>query len=78
MQIAEGASAREAIEASGVLGRHPQIDPRHLKLAKFGRRIAPDTALQEGDRIEILRPLAMSPMEARRLRARRKARRPER
>lgn len=78
MEIVEGASAREAIEASGVLGRHPEIDLEHLKLGKFGRRIAPDTALQEGDRIEILRPLAMSPMEARRLRVRRKARRPER
>jgi putative ubiquitin-RnfH superfamily antitoxin RatB of RatAB toxin-antitoxin module len=39
-----------------------------------GRRVAPGTALHDGDRIEILRPLAVDPKEGRRRRAQ-KARR---
>jgi putative ubiquitin-RnfH superfamily antitoxin RatB of RatAB toxin-antitoxin module len=74
VEVPQGATARDAIEASGILARHPQIDLRREKLGRFGRRIAADARLQDGDRIEILRPLARSPMEARRLRARRRAR----
>ena len=72
--VEEGASAHDALEACGFLSRHPEIDLRRNRLAIFGREIRPDTRLQEGDRVEILRPLAMEPKEARRLRARRKRR----
>jgi putative ubiquitin-RnfH superfamily antitoxin RatB of RatAB toxin-antitoxin module len=39
----------------------------------FGRRVSLDTPLADGDRVEILRPLAADPKEARRQRARRRA-----
>ena len=74
VELAEGASARDAIDACGITRRHGEIDLQRLRLGRFGRRIAPEARVREGDRIEILRPLSMSPMEARRLRARRKAR----
>ena len=74
VELAAGACARDAIDASGLLARHPEIDLGRDKLGRFGRRIAIDAPLEHGDRIEILRPLAMSPMDARRLRARRKKR----
>ncbi|HEX5613069.1 MAG TPA: RnfH family protein [Burkholderiales bacterium] len=74
VELAEGASAREAIDASGIARRVGRIDLQRLHLGRFGRRIAPEARVQEGDRIEILRPLSMSPMEARRLRARRSSR----
>lgn len=71
VEVEEGASARDALETSGLLARHPEIDLRRNRLAIFGREIRPDARLQEGDRVEILRPLVMGPKEARRLRARR-------
>jgi len=74
VEIGAGACARAAVEASGLLARHPEIDLTRHALGRFGRRIAHDTPLEDGDRIEILRPLAMNPMEARRLRARRRPR----
>jgi len=74
VELAEGASARDALEASGLLRRCPEIDRQRLRLGRFGRRIPLETRLHDGDRIEILRPLARSPMEARRVRARRRPR----
>jgi uncharacterized protein len=44
-----------------------QVDP--ARLAVFGRTVGLDTPLHDGDRIELLRPLAMDPKEARRRRA---------
>ena len=57
---------------SGILERHPEIDSSRIRLGRFGIEIRPDERVRDGDRIEILRPLVMGPMEARRLRARRK------
>lgn len=72
VELEEGATAREAVQASGLLARHPEIDPARPQLGMFGRKIRPDTRLKEGDRVEILRPLAADPKEARRRRARKR------
>ena len=74
VEMEEGARVLDAIEASGLLGRHPEIDLRRNKLGRFGRQTRPDEHLRDGDRVEILRPLVTGPMEARRQRARRKRR----
>jgi len=74
VEVEEGASPRAAVEASGIAARHPEIDLSRTRLGMFGREIGSDARLRDGDRIEILRPLVMGPMEARRLRARRKRR----
>jgi len=68
LELADGATAREAAEASGILARHG-LAVAHLVLGIFGKRIAPEHPLREGDRVEILRPLAADPKEARRSRA---------
>ena len=70
LELAEGAVARQAIEASGLVARH-RLNAARLKLGIAGTRIAPEQRLNEGDRVEILRPLAADPNEARRQRARR-------
>ena len=70
VEVGEGASALAAVEASGLLARHPEIDAAALRLGRFGRSIPTGARVADGDRIEILRPLAVTPMEARRLRAR--------
>ena len=68
VEVGKGASALAAVEASGLLAGNT-ID---LRLGRFGREISRDARVADGDRIEILRPLAVSPMEARRLRARKR------
>ena len=70
LALKEGATALEAAEASGVPARHG-LAAAKLVLGMFGKRVAPDRRLQDGDRVEILRPLAADPKEARRRRARR-------
>lgn len=69
LEMEQGANAGEAIEASGMARRH-RLAAADLALAIFGKRIEPQQGLRAGDRIEILRPLAADPKEARRLRAR--------
>ena len=72
VEVEEGTRALEAVQASGILARHPGIDVRGIRLGRFGTEISHDERVLDGDRIEILRPLVIGPMEARRLRARRK------
>ena len=74
IEVPQGASAKEAIAASGIARHRAGIDLERLQLGRFGQRIAPETLVEDGDRIEILRPLPIDPKEARRLRARRKPR----
>lgn len=65
-------SLGEAIVASGMLQRHPEIDLGRQKCGVFGKRLPLEHRLAEGDRVEIYRPLAADPKEARRRRALRK------
>lgn len=61
--LAEGCTAADAAAASGLpLGGIEGY-------AVFGERVRADTPLRDGDRLELLRPLAMDPKEARRRRA---------
>lgn len=68
-----GATVGEAIVASGVLSEFPQIDLESVSVGIFSKRVTLDAPLSDGDRVEIYRPLLVSPTEARRLRAQRKA-----
>lgn len=63
--LSEGATVAQAIAAAG-LGADVN-DPRRVGI--FGRRVDPEQPLREGDRVEIYRPLALDPKEARRRRA---------
>jgi len=74
LALAEGVSAREAVEASGLIGRHG-LAASGLVLGIAGRRVAHERRLREGDRVELLRKLAADPKDARRQRARRARRR---
>lgn len=70
LELPESATALDAIRASGLAERFPEVDMDAATLGVWGRACAPDTRLQEGDRVEVYRPLRMDPNEARRLRAR--------
>jgi len=69
--LARGATARQAVERSGILQRCPEIDLARSTLGVFGRIASPDVRLRHGDRVEIYRPLVADPKDARRERARR-------
>ena len=76
-ELADGATLRMAIEGSGVLRVHPDLQLEQLSVGVFSRPRPLDAVVHDGDRIEIYRPLLVDPKEARRhraeLRRRRKA-----
>jgi putative ubiquitin-RnfH superfamily antitoxin RatB of RatAB toxin-antitoxin module len=67
--VPSGTTVAEAIQASGVLQKHPEIDLASNKLGIFGKLTKADTLLRDKDRIEIYRPLIADPKEVRRKRA---------
>jgi len=64
-----GTSVADAIHASGVLGKNPEIDLAVNKLGIFGKLTKADAVVRDKDRIEIYRPLIADPKEVRRKRA---------
>ena len=66
VSLEEGATALDALRASGLRQRHPQIDAGEPALGIFGRRVPPGTTLVQGDRVEVYRPLLVDPKESRR------------
>ena len=67
--LAPGSTVGEAIRASGLLAQCPEIDINRNRVGIFGRLAKLDTPLQDGDRVEIYRPLNADPKEVRRRRA---------
>lgn len=64
-----GATLRQAIAQSGLLEACPEIDLEVNKVGVFNQRRNLDDPAQDGDRIEIYRPLQADPKETRRRRA---------
>ena len=69
VKMPESATARQAIEASGVLQKYPEIDLTKNKLGIFAKLTKPDAPLRDRDRVEIYRPLIADPKEVRKQRA---------
>jgi putative ubiquitin-RnfH superfamily antitoxin RatB of RatAB toxin-antitoxin module len=68
-QVARGTSAHELIVMSGFDKQIPQlsgVDLDHYVLGIFSQKTTLDTLLEEGDRLEIYRPLTADPKEVRR------------
>ncbi|ABG40262.1 protein of unknown function UPF0125 [Paraglaciecola sp. T6c] len=64
-----GHTVEEAIKASGILQRFDDIDLSKSKVGIWNRTCKLSDVPQDGDRIEIYRPLIADPKEARRRRA---------
>lgn len=60
---------QDAIEMSQILLKCPEVDITVCKLGIFGKLKKLDAVVQQGDRVEIYRPLTADPMEARRRRS---------
>lgn len=69
LQVPANASVVEVVSQSGLLSSYPEIDLTTAVFGIFGRVCKPDTPVQEGDRVEIYRPLIADPKEARKRRA---------
>ena len=69
VRLADGATLGDALSASGILRRHPELAGAALKIGVYGKLRRLDAAAAEGDRIEVYRALAVDPKEARRRRA---------
>ncbi len=67
--LSEGATVEEAINASGLLELRSDIDLAKNKVGIFSRPAKLADAVQDGDRVEIYRPLIADPKELRRKRA---------
>ena len=72
LEVAAGTSLRQAIQQSGLLPRHPEIDLAINAVGIFGRVRGLDELVSDGDRVEIYRPLSIDPKEARRRAARKR------
>lgn len=72
LTIKSGATAREAIEQSGLLKHVSEWNFDSGKLGVYSRLITLDYVLRDRDRIELYRPILIDPKEARRQRAKKK------
>jgi putative ubiquitin-RnfH superfamily antitoxin RatB of RatAB toxin-antitoxin module len=69
LTVPEGTIVEQAILASEILAERNDIDLAVNKVGVFSRAAKLTDVLQEGDRVEIYRPLIADPKELRRLRA---------
>lgn len=73
LQVEEGTMIQTAILQSGILQQFTEIDLRENKVGIFSRPAKLTDTLNDGDRIEIYRPLLADPKEIRRKRAEQQA-----
>jgi putative ubiquitin-RnfH superfamily antitoxin RatB of RatAB toxin-antitoxin module len=74
LTLAAGGTLDEALRASGVLARH-ELSAEAVRKGVWSKVKAGDTALRDGDRVELYRDLTVDPKEARRLRYKRRGER---
>ncbi|ROP49849.1 hypothetical protein EDF81_4066 [Enterobacter sp. BIGb0383] len=67
--LEDGATVEQAIQASGLLSLRTDIDLARNKVGIFSRPAKLQDTVQDGDRVEIYRPLTADPKELRRMRA---------
>lgn len=70
LEVAAGTTAGEAIDRSGISACWPQADTSRIGV--FGECVDASHVLEDGDRVEIYRPLVADPKEVRRETARRR------
>ncbi len=69
LDVEPGTTVEEAIKASGILARFPEIDLKSNKVGVFGKLTKLASELRPKDRVEIYRALIADPKEVRKQRA---------
>jgi len=72
VQVAQGASVADALVASGIFAVHPEASGADVPVGIFGRVVTRDHRVEEGDRIELYRPLVADPKASRNARVAKK------
>lgn len=69
LQVDDGITVEQAIQASGMLDLFPEIDLAKSSVGIWNRVVKPSAEVHDLDRIEIYRPLLADPKEVRKRRA---------
>ncbi len=73
VRLPTDATVADAVERSGILQQYPELLDAELpwsqRVGIFGQQCSCNHKLQDGDRVEIYRPLRIDPKQARRQRA---------
>jgi uncharacterized protein len=72
VSVPRHANVAIAIRLSAICDEFPELKVEQLSVGIHRKKVTLDSSLREGDRVEIYRPLLITPMEARRLRAKKK------
>ena len=67
--VEAGATVGDVIVASGIASHFPELPVGEMPAGVWGKPVTRGSAVEEGDRIELYRPLEIDPREARRQRA---------
>lgn len=69
VEVPAGSTVQQALLISGVGNEFPELDLTQCPVGIFGKAVSQERIVEQGDRIEIYRPLLADPKEIRRLRA---------
>lgn len=69
VEVPAGSTVQQALLISGVGNEFPELDLTQCPVGIFGKAVSQARIVEQGDRIEIYRPLLADPKEIRRLRA---------
>lgn len=67
LDLHHGATVFDALSASGIYQTYPET--RDMPVGIYAKQVSLEQVLQEGDRVEIYRPLVLDPKEKRRQKA---------
>ncbi|KTD05741.1 RnfH family protein [Fluoribacter gormanii] len=67
LELKQGATVLDALNASGIYDIHPET--QGMSVGIYAKQVSLEQVLQEGDRVEIYRPLVLDPKEKRRQKA---------
>ncbi|WP_455222667.1 RnfH family protein [Kaarinaea lacus] len=62
VDIPDDSTVRDAIEQSKILSIFPELDLENQKVGIYGKFCKLDTKLNDGDRVEIYRPITADPL----------------
>jgi len=68
LEVPDSSTIEETINLSGVLKLYPEINLSSQKVGIFGKIAALDTAVKDGDRVEIYRQITADPQMVQRRR----------
>lgn len=68
LTVKAGSTILDAVRRAGVFKRHPEVKPEDDCFGIYGEVLPADTPVYAGARVEVYRPLELTPVESRRRR----------